>query len=321
MRKRLLIAGLIALALIGIMGAMLWQNSERLQAKISETLAVTKANKAEKEKKQANWERDSISKLNRTLDEKGRIIKKQNIRLKADSIAMARHLVRIQNDSISLVQKGDSLADANNLANDRLREIEYQAEMMKRIQGMALYNACISMRTAVENGNLKDLAIANNVFKSCKTHYWGGSLHILSGEELSFNGHFIFSPIFVDSLISQGNKVYKYADQYNRIQTYQAAIREDEETVNYKTCMVEASSYVKYAFYSKGHQELAFVTEPKGIINIRILNKTQNTRYDYDMDLPYRFVTLELPTDQRSRIEVEIINKTNIDLSFVIISN
>ena len=39
------------------------------------------------------------------------------------------------------------------------------------------------------------------------------------------------------------------------------------------------------------------------------------------MDLPYRFVTLELPTEKRSRIEVEIINKTSMNRSFVIISN
>ena len=107
----------------------------------------------------------------------------------------------------------------------------------------------------------------------------------------------------------------------NRIQSYQAAIREDEETVNYKTCMVGASSSVKYAFYSKGHLELAFVTEPKGIISIRVLNKTRNEGYNYDLDLPYRFVTLELPTEKRSWIEVEVINKTKRNTSFVVISN
>lgn len=328
MRKRMIVAALVSLALIGIMGILFWQNSERLRAKVSadmaaskERIATFKARMSEKEKEQANWERDSISKLNQILDERGRIIELQNIRLKADSIVKGKHLARIQKDSIILAQKRDSLSETIVLSNARLKEIEFQAEMMKRIQGMALYNSCISMRTAVENGNLKDLENANKLFKSLKTHYWGGSLQKISGKELSFNDHFIFSPAFVDSLISQGDKVYKYSDQYNRIQSYQAAIREDEETVNYKTCMVGASSSVKYAFYSKGHLELAFVTEPKGIINIRIFNKTQNEWFNYNMDLPYRFVTLELPTEKRSRIEVEIINKTSMNRSFVIISN
>jgi len=328
MRKRMLMASLVTLALLGIFLVMFWQNSERLQARISadlaaskERIAIYKAHSSEREKKQANRERDSISKLNHVLDERGRIIELQNLRLKADSIAKEKHLARIQQDSIVLTQNRDSLSDAIKLSKEKEREIEFQAEMMKRIQGMALYNSCISMRTAVENGNFKELATANRVFKSCKTHYWGGSLQKIYGEELSFNDHFIFSSVFVDSMLSQGNKVYKYADQYNRIQSYQAAIREDEETVNYKTCMVGASSSVKYAFYSKGHQELAFVTEPKGIINIRVFDKTHNERYNYDMDLPYRFVTLELPTEKRSRIEVEIINKTNRNISFVIISN
>jgi len=314
MRKRMLVAALISFALVGVMGMLFWQNNERLQARISADMAASKERKAtfkarmsEREKRQANWERDSIRKLNYILDERGRIIEVQNIRLKADSIVKEKHLTRIQKDSLVL--------------NERLKEIEFQAEMMKRIQGMALYNSCISMRAAVENRNPKDLIIANNVFKSLKTHYWGGSLQKISGDELSFNNHFIFSPVFVDSLISQGDKVYKYSDQYNRIQLFQAAIREEEETVNYKTCMVGATSSVKYAFYAKGHLELAFVTEPKGIINIRVFNKTRNEGYNYELDLPYRFVTLELPTEKRSRIEVEVINKTNRNTSFVIISN
>ena len=141
MRKRMILAALVSLALICIMGMLFWQNSERLRAKVSadmaaskERIATFKARMSEKEKEQANWERDSISKLNQILDERGRIIELQNIRLKADSIVKGKHLARIQKDSIILALKRDSLSEAIVLSNARLKEIEFQAEMMKRIQ-------------------------------------------------------------------------------------------------------------------------------------------------------------------------------------------
>lgn len=323
MRKRMAVTGLIALLMVGIIGLLLWQNSERLQARLTADMAsakarvsAAKADVAEKEKNKANWEKDSIAKLNLALEDWRKITEAQNIRLQSDSVIRERHLARILKDSILLEQKRDSLRVVNDTLTSKLSYIQSLIELT---QGMTLYNACISMRDAIEEGNMKNLGNANNVFKSCNTHYWGGSLMSKSEQQVSFKGHFIFSPIFVDSLIAYGNKVYELADHYNKIQSWQGAVA--DKYVNYRTCMVGALSSVKYSFVTKGHQELAFVTEPKGVINVRIHDKTHNVWHNEDMDLPYRFFTIEFPRKSRSILEVEVVNKTNADVSFVIISN
>ena len=321
MRKRMIIVSLIILSLLGFAGVQLFQYKRILQSQVAEIQAIQKADKA-------NWEKDSINRLNKIIEE-------QKSRLQDDSITKSLHLARIQDDSIKLVQKAYNLLvlleekrkDMQSLEakTDSIREfadsLEQNDNIIKRFKGMVLYTSCISMRNAVEEGNMTDLKNANNIFKLCKSHFWGSTLRNISEKTLSFNGHFVFSPVFVDSLIAYGDRIYKYADHYNRIQYMQGAIREDEETVNYRTCIVGKSTSVKYSFYTRGHQELAFVTEPEGIIGIRIYDRTNNKPYYYDIGLPYRFITLELPQNKRSQLEIEIINKVNRDVSFVIISN
>lgn len=330
MRKRMIIVSLIILSLLGFAGVQLFQYKRILQSQVAEIQAIQKADKA-------NWEKDSINRLNKIIEE-------QKSRLQDDSIIKSWHLTRIQDDSTKLVEKAfnlqtamlsiksinDSLKlKAHNLVvknatidslNDVLRK-ELETEIKKNNQGMVLYTSCINMRNSLEDGNMTDLKIANNLFKSCKGHFWGGTLRPIKEETLSFNGHFLFSPVFVDSLIAYGDRVYQYSDHYNKIQYLQGAIREDLKTVNYRTCMVGGASSVKYSFFTRGHQELAFVTEPNGKIGIRIYDRTSDKWYNFETGLPYRFVTLELPTDKRSQLEVEIINKVDDDISFVIISN
>jgi len=320
MRKRMFLVSFIVLLLIGISSLFFWQNNERLRANITANLAADKALRADNEKRQAKWEKDSISKLNRSLEEWRSIIEAQNYRLLIDSIVKEQHLSRILKDSILLRQGYDSIKISNDSINAKNKSIEEKSNMIKQMQGMTIYNSCVGMRNALDEGNMKDLKLANNVFKSCNTLFWS-ALRSINEDNLSFNGHFIFSPIFVDSLIVQGKKVYQFAEHYNKIQFLQDAIREAEETVNYRTCMVGASSSVKYVFKSRGRQELAFVTEPQGVISVRIYDKNHNTYYNYDRGVPYRFVTLELSNECWSTLEVEVINKTNADLSFVIISN
>lgn len=321
MRKRMIIVSLIILSLLGFAGVQLFQYKRILQSQEAEIQAIQKADKA-------NWEKDSIDRLNK-------IIEDQKSRLQDDSITKSLHLARIQDDSIKLVQKAYNLLvlleekrkgmQSLEAKTDSIREfadsLEQNDNIIKRFKGMVLYTSCISMRNAVEEGNITDLKNANNIFKLCKSHFWGSTLRNISESTLSFNGHFVFSPVFVDSLIAYGDRIYKFADHYNRIQYMQGAIREDEETVNYRTCIVGKSTSVKYSFYTRGHQELAFVTEPEGIIGIRIYDRTNNKAYYYDTGLPYRFITLELPQNKRSQLEIEIINKVNRDVSFVIISN
>lgn len=328
MRKRMLLVGSISIATIGLISFFIWQNSRYLfelkRREIAESFT------------------DSISKLNESLMDKNAAISTLNISLvkNNDSISTLNSelneqvgIIQYQRDTLknALAAKGKAEQDLRNqiritnAMNDSLltqMDLNEKQELaIKSIQGMALYNACIGMRNAVEEMNMADLKTANDVFKSCNTHFWGGTLRILSEHNIPLTGHFVFSPVFVDSLIACGFEIYRQADLYNKTQYTQGAIRTDEETVNYRTCIVGGSSTVKFSFTSRGHQELAFVTEPNGLISIRVYDKTHNKWYNYDKGLPYRFVSFELPVDKRSILEIEVINKTIIDTSFVIISN
>lgn len=95
-----------------------------------------------------------------------------------------------------------------------------------------------------------------------------------------------------------------------------------------KTCNIKANQSVKYSFASKGHQELAVVAEPGGLITLKIHatnSKGLNIRFDDVNDIKkgrqQRKASFDLPTDVRNTVELEIINCTNNNISCVIISN
>lgn len=193
----------------------------------------------------------------------------------------------------------------------------------------AIMDACLEMQEAIENDNPEALAKAAAKMRESGTTPFN-SLRCLdeSKADNSLDGHFVFSEAFVDSLQNDAN-AYENADKIN-----QDAVRSSTkrgQTANgsilTKTCLVKAGQSTRYSFPSKGRQELGIVAEPGGLVAVRIhaTNKDGLDEWHNDTKNPKgtrRFKTaFDLPKDKRNTVELEVINKSPKDISFVVISN
>lgn len=182
-------------------------------------------------------------------------------------------------------------------------------------------DACLALRAAIGAGSNEGLKQANKALKACDVKPFN-KLRCRDEHQPSINGHFVFETEFVDSLILN-RKVYKFAQQY--------ADRSAQRTTSSsgkvfaKTCMVKGKKSTTYTLVAKGAQYIAVVTEPKGLVTLRIHDKTNDKWYndtdDVNTGRPSRIQTLDLPKDKSSLLEIEIINTSKKDMSFVIIGN
>ena len=185
----------------------------------------------------------------------------------------------------------------------------------------ATIDACLALRAAIGAGSTEGLKQANKALKACDVKPFN-KLRCREEQQPSLNGHFVFEPEFVDSLILN-RKVYKFAQQYA-----DRAVRRSTSSsgkVFAKTCMVKGKKSTTYTLVAKGTQYIAVVTEPKGFVTLRIHDKTNDKWYndtdDVNIGRPSRIQTLDLPKDKNSLLEIEIINTSKKDMSFVIIGN
>ena len=185
----------------------------------------------------------------------------------------------------------------------------------------AAYEACLSMRKAIGSGSQTSLRAANEAFAVCETKTFE-VLRCLTPDPLPLDGHFVFDEAFVDDLI-EGRDVYKFAQRYAKREKDRGTSSSGQ--IFDKTCAVRSLSSVKYSFPSKGLQELAVVTEPGGLITLRIYDKTNDKWYNDTEDVKTgresRWMIMNLPENKRSVLEIEIINTVDKDISFVILSN
>jgi hypothetical protein len=185
----------------------------------------------------------------------------------------------------------------------------------------AAYEACLQMSRAVGAGNQTGLRDAGKAYKACDIHFFSSLRHV-QGEQPSVDGHFVFTDEFVDSLIA-GREVYKFARRYARNRSVRAGSSSGK--ILGRTCTVAQSSSVKYTFRSRDRQELAVVAEPGGTITLRIHDKTHDKWYNDKTDVkagaPSRQAVFDLPPNENSTIELEVINTSKKDISFIVISN
>jgi hypothetical protein len=185
----------------------------------------------------------------------------------------------------------------------------------------ATIDACLALRAAIGAGSNEGLKQANKALKACDVQPFN-KLRCREEQPPSLNGHFVFETEFVDSLI-QNRKVYKFAQQYADRSVKRATSSSGK--VFAKTCMVKGKKSITYTLVAKGTQYIAVVTEPKGLVTLRIHDKTNDKWYndtdDVNTGRPSRIQTLDLPKDKNSLLEIEIINTSKKDISFVIIGN
>ncbi len=185
-----------------------------------------------------------------------------------------------------------------------------------------VFDACVAMQNAIKSGSTENLRAANKTLKAQQTQDFKG-LRLSSGKEISLNNHFIFDEEFVDSLIVN-RSVYKFAQRYaDKSRTRGSGSKGKVYT---RTMAIKKNSTVKYTFTSRGSQELGIVTEPGGAISIKVYDK-KNQKMLYrdtksiNKGLPYRSCAFNLPQGKICLIELEISNRSNKDISFVVIGN
>ena len=186
----------------------------------------------------------------------------------------------------------------------------------------AVFDACSQMRAAIGSGSTATLRTANTALKECKVRDFS-SFNPVDENTLSLDGHFVFDYEFVDSLIA-GREVYKFAQRYADRTTVRGTTSVPDQVFT-KTCAVKGNASVKYTFKSRGHQELAVVTEPGGLVTLRVHDTTNDVWYNDTKKVkkgqPTRTLVFDLPTAKRNELEVEVINLSKEDISFVVISN
>lgn len=216
-----------------------------------------------------------------------------------------------------------------NAAASGYAQIEKKQDNKAPMSIDVIMQACIGMQESIENNDVEGLAKAAAAMRESGTRSFN-SLRCLDekGIDSSLDGHFIFSEVFVDSLQNSSN-AYENADRINREGRRRSTNRGQTSNGSAltKTCMVKAGKSTRYSFPSKGHQELGIVAEPGGLVSVRIhatnndgLDEWHNDTANPNGSRRFR-IAFDLPKDNRNTVELEIINKSPKDISFVVISN
>ena len=185
----------------------------------------------------------------------------------------------------------------------------------------ATIDACLALRSAIGAGSNEGLKQANKALKACDVKPFN-QLRCREEKQPSLKGHFVFDHVFVDSLI-QNRKVYKFAQQYADRSAQRSTSSSGK--VFTKTCLVKGKKSTTYTLTANGTQYIAIVAEPKGLVTLRIHDKTNDKWYndtdDVNVGRPSRIQVLDLPKNKNSLLEIDIINTSKKDISFVIIGN
>lgn len=189
-------------------------------------------------------------------------------------------------------------------------------------QMQTVYNTCLEIQSAIESGSELGLRSASETLKKSDIKYFRSFKPVDKKDELSLNDHFVFDYEFIDSLVA-GHKVYEYAEKYAKCcSSRQASVEKNK--VQMITCAVRAESTTVYKVHARDHQEFAFVTEPGGLITVRIHDVTHEKWYSDKKNETEgessRVLVMELP-DESCTLYVEVINITKEDISFVVIAN
>ena len=197
-------------------------------------------------------------------------------------------------------------------------------ETTDRLSIDAVFDACVLMQESLELKDIASLSEAAKAFKESDAASFT-SLRCKDDTVQSLNGHFVFNDIFVDSLAAGGNP-YDNADNINRSTVHRGQTADG--SILTKTCFVKAGKSTRHSFTSRGVQELGIVTEPGGKVFVKVhaTNTSGLDEWHSDnrsaKDGARRYKTVfQLPMDKRNTVEIEVINKGEKDVSFVVISN
>lgn len=181
-------------------------------------------------------------------------------------------------------------------------------------------DACLDMRKAMEKGGADQLlkAAADKLDKAGVTEF--GVLKLV-GTQPSLDDHYVFNSKFARDLIADRG-VIKFARRYRKDSRRGSSTGGSK--IYLKNGVAPANGSTKYMLNSRDVQEIAVVTEPNGLVTLRITD-IDNKQYYHDTKNetagePYRVHVLNLPS-KPTTLEIEIINTGSADTSFAIIGN
>ena len=339
MRKRISVFGLLAIITLGLMALFLWMQRENITEREAKEEFKNQRDAVQKQK-------DEVVALNESLNKQMQInqiqkdsLKKQ-LRINSEqreeleqSLAEQRKLSLSLNEQVALSNlMNDSLVNQIKLNKKqqiklenqnkelewRMEENERQAKIIKEMQLQSIYNACLSIRSALSNNDMNKLSVANKNFKSCGYKEPFTALRLITNQE-RIKGHFVYSTSFIDELLEGNQGVFENADNYASPMSSRGV---PPNPVFIKNDLVRTEALTVYKMACVGHEEICVITEPNGYIGVKIWDsKKKIVYYDTSQEsIEYCYVTIELPSERNS-LEIIISNKTNHDVSYVLISN
>ena len=356
MRKRLTLFAFLAIVVIGLMALFLWLQKENMTEREAKEEFRNQRDAVQKQK-------DEMALLNESLNKQIKINQLQkdslNVQLRINGeqkTELERSLAEQKKLSLSLNEKNQELEERNNYiqiqyealkskndsmqslvdvvtmlsgVTDKQNEIIEEGAKKKDVedvkQSMSLdmknaFDACVAIRSAIASGSRQNLVYANNIFKKYDTTPFY-SLRRIDDKVLSLDGHLVFNTDFIDSLLA-GKDIYPYAQRFSNDFARRGQVAFGN--IHIKNCVVGGNNSSKYRFYSKGYQELAIVTEPGGMITLRVYDKTNDKWYtdtkEIKRGMATRFISFD-SGEKKVTLEIEIINATSKDVSFVVLSN
>lgn len=181
---------------------------------------------------------------------------------------------------------------------------------------------CQNLSMAISTSSTAQLKAANKSFKAANLVEFGFLRHE-KGNELDINGHFLFDEDFIDSLIVN-RKIIEYSKKYaqkraqrgsqgvsGRIQLTTKALKAGEKSV-WKTVNRDVAEY-------------ALVAEPGGLFTMTIRDvdgkllytETENNKKGASV----RKAHMKLPSNKRTTLLIEIVNRGKNDASFALLGN
>lgn len=189
-------------------------------------------------------------------------------------------------------------------------------------------NACLAMQQADAEGDTIAMQQAADSLRATNTKAFA-SLRCKDEDttDATLNGHFVFDEAFVDTLMTSGSDYAReHADELSRGGAHRG--QSASGSILTKTCFVKAGKSTKYSFASRGRQELAVVAEAGGRVTMKIhatntsgLDQWFSDTVDVKKGRPHRKTAFNLPQDKRNTVELEVVNCSGKDITFVVISN
>lgn len=316
-RKRMMVATAIGLVTIGILLFFLWQNKRFMKEQEAR-------NQSEAARDSAQQQKDIVQEYLNLSETQKDSLKRRN-----DAIALLYDSISQLNKSLTdkvvvIEQQKEDMESQYKLLVEQIGINKRQESMIKKMQLKPVYDAVISLRDAIAAKDTLGIRKAANELQG-RTSYFSSLRNADDSNSVSSNIIYRDENSKTDNIISNMDKnLLSDIIEKSNIRGGQTA----DNSLLTKTGFVKAGQSTKYTFASKGHQEIAVVAEPGGLITLKIhvtnragLDKRFDDCVDIKKGRQQRTASFDLPSDRRNTVELEIINCTQKDISFVIISN